>query len=444
MAKETFERKKPHVNVGTIGHIDHGKTTLTSAILAVQAAKGLAQKKSYADIAKGGTVRDETKTVTIAVAHVEYETQKRHYAHIDCPGHADFIKNMISGASNLQCALLVVSACDGPQTQTKEHIKIALATKIPNIVVVLNKMDILVANGEEELVDFTKDEILGLLKANGYNKDVTFIPVSAITALKEATEKSAATEYGVNALKKIGETIDAVDLNDNSEKNTLPFCLTIEDTYSISGRGTVVAGKVEAGMIKREKDLKLDIITVQNKRITVDITDMQIFKQSVDSLSTGDNAALLVKGIERDSISRGDIIGAQGAYQPFYFAKVELFMFPHSEGGRKSPVGLKYTPHVFIGARSTPAEIIKIEGETSIEPGKMTICWMAFKASMIKTPDNKSLIVRESSSTIGVGVIVETANTSPVSITTGMVKNSEILKNITQTLKIKVTDAAAA
>lgn len=429
---------KRTINVGTIGHVDHGKTTTTAAL------------GTYFNMNKGEKFdidnidnhkEEKARGITINTRSIRYETPGSIVNHTDCPGHADFIKNMITGAAQLDCALLVVSAFDGPQEQTKEHIKIASATKIPNIIVILNKMD-MIPPSDIELVELAKDEILDLLEKNGFKRsEVKFAELSATRALEESHGAAPESQYGIGGLKKIGEEIDAAPLDDNSEKDAMPFCMIVEDIYSIQGRGTVVAGKVASGVLTRAKDLKLEIVKKNNQRVTVDVTDMQVFHTPVDKISTGSNAALLVRGLERSDVSRGDIVVAPGAFQAFHFAKVQLYFFDASEGGRKSRVEslVRYTPHIFIGARDTPAVIIKTEGGVeSVEPGQTVVCWMAFYASMIQDPDNKSIIVRESSNTIGLGVILEATNVPPITLTQALVKKSAILERIVKSLRLKV------
>ena len=277
MAKEVFERTKPHVNVGTIGHIDHGKTTLTAAILAVQAAKGLAKTKSYADIAKGGTVRDASKTVTIAVAHVEYETEKRHYAHIDCPGHADFIKNMITGAAQMDGAILVVSAADGPMPQTREHVLLARQVNVPKLVVFLNKCDLM---PDEELLSLVEMEVSELLESYGFN-NVRIVRGSALPAVNNPTDPEASA-----CITELMEAIDS-EIPEPQREQDKPFLMAVEDVFSIEGRGTVATGRIERGVIKMGDEV--EIVGLGESRKTV-CTGVEMFNKTLESGMAGETA----------------------------------------------------------------------------------------------------------------------------------------------------------
>ena len=291
MAKEAFVRNKPHVNVGTIGHIDHGKTTLTAAILATLAKKGKAQVKSYADIAKGGTVRDDSKILTIAVAHVEYETDKRHYAHIDCPGHADFIKNMITGAAQMDGAILVVSAADGPMPQTREHILLARQVNVPSIVVFLNKVDIV---EDKELIDLVELEVRELLTKYKFPGDKT--PIIKGSALKAMTNPD-----NEEATKCIFELMDAVDSFIPTPVRDIdkPFLMPVEDVFSITGRGTVGTGRVERGQIKTGEEIEIVGIKPTKKSV---VTGVEMFRKLLDSVQAVDNLGVLLRGIEKADI----------------------------------------------------------------------------------------------------------------------------------------------
>ena len=287
MAKETFERSKPHVNVGTIGHIDHGKTTLTGAILAAQAAKGQAEAKSYADIAKGGTVRDSTKTVTIAVAHVEYESENRHYAHIDCPGHADFIKNMITGAAQMDGAILVVSARDGPMPQTKEHVLLARQVDVPAMVVFMNKCDLV---DDPELLDLVEIEVRELLDKYGFPGDDTpVIRGSALPAYDNPTD--------ADATACIDELLAAVDsfVPEPERDEDKPFLMAIEDVFSIEGRGTVATGRIERGVINVNEEVEIVGLTEESRKTTC--TGVEMFRKLLDSGRAGDNVGCLLRGV---------------------------------------------------------------------------------------------------------------------------------------------------
>jgi elongation factor Tu len=298
MAKDTFKRDKPHVNVGTIGHIDHGKTTLTGAILAVQAAKGLAQFKSYADIAKGGTVRDATKTVTIAVAHVEYETATRHYAHIDCPGHADFIKNMITGAAQMDGAILVVSAADGPMPQTKEHVLLARQVDVPAIVVFLNKIDLV---DDEELLDLVEIEVRELLSKYGF-------PGDDVPIVRGVSSRAYQNPADPAANKCIGDLMDAIDayIPEPERITDKPFLMAVEDVFSIEGRGTVATGRIEQGIVKVGDEVEIVGLHAESRKTTC--TGVEMFRKLLDEGRAGDNVGCLLRGVKRDDIERGQVL----------------------------------------------------------------------------------------------------------------------------------------
>src|SRR6266581_2987254 len=321
MAKDVFERTKPHVNVGTIGHIDHGKTTLTAAILVRQAHKNKLQKvKSYSEIAKGGTVRDENKTVTIAVAHVEYETANRHYAHIDCPGHADYIKNMITGAAQGDGAILVVAATDGPMPQTREHILLARQVGVPYIVVFLNKCD---AVEDPELLDLVELEVRDLLKSYGFPGDE--IPVIRGSALK-------AMDDDPTWVRKIDELMEAVDNYIPIPKRIIdkPFLMPIEDIFSISGRGTVVTGRIERGVVKVGEEM--EIVGFRPTFKTV-ITGVEMFKKLLDEGQAGDNVGLLLRGTKKEEVERGQVVAKGASITPHTKFKAEVYVLTKEEGG---------------------------------------------------------------------------------------------------------------
>jgi len=299
MAKETFERTKPHVNVGTIGHVDHGKTSLTTALLKVQSDKGLAEMKSYADIAKGGTVRDASKIVTIAVAHVEYESETRHYAHVDCPGHADFVKNMITGAAQMDGAILVVSASDGPMPQTREHILLARQVGVPAIVVFLNKIDLL---DDEELQELVEMEIRDLLSKYDFpGDDITIVPGTALGALEGKPE-------GVESIGNLIAAIDA-DVAEPVRETDKPFLMSIEDVFSITGRGTVATGRIERGIVTVGDEV--EIVGMKETAKTT-ITGVEMFRKLLDSGQAGDNVGLLLRGIDKAAIERGQVLAKPG------------------------------------------------------------------------------------------------------------------------------------
>jgi len=393
MAKETFERTKPHVNVGTIGHIDHGKTTTTTAILKVQADKGLAQFKSYADIAKGGTVRDETKTVTIAVAHVEYETENRHYAHVDCPGHADFVKNMITGAAQMDGAILVVSAADGPMPQTREHILLARQVGVPTIVVWLNKVDLL---DDEELLELVEMEVRDLLSKYDYpGDDITIVRGSATAALDGKPE-------GVEA---IGQLMDAID-NDIAEparEVDKDFLMSVEDVFSITGRGTVATGRIERGMIKVGEEIEI-VGMGDTKKTTV--TGVEMFRKQLDQGMAGDNVGLLLRGVEKDAIERGQVLAKPGSITPHTTAKAELYVLSKDEGGRHTPFFDGYRPQFFFGTADVTGIIKTPEGVEMVMPGDNLTVEIELGKD-VAMEQGQRFAIREGGRTIGAGRIAE-------------------------------------
>jgi len=393
MAKGTFERKKPHVNVGTIGHVDHGKTTLTTAILAVQARKGLAEVKSYADIAKGGTVRDASKIVTISVAHVEYESTKRHYAHVDCPGHADFVKNMITGAAQMDGAILVVSAADGPMPQTREHILLARQVGVPKIVVFLNKVDLI---DDKELLDLVEMEIRELLTKYQFPGDTaTIIRGSATAALEGKPE-------GEKAISDLMDAIDK-DIPEPVRENDKPFLMSVEDVFSITGRGTVATGRIERGVIKVNDTV--EIIGLRDTTTSV-VTGIEMFRKLLDSGQAGDNVGILLRGIEKEGIERGQVLAIPKTITPHKKAKAEIYVLSKEEGGRHTPFFNGYRPQFYFRTTDVTGIINLPKGVEMIMPGDNIsvevdlICPIA----MEKT---QRFAIREGGRTIGAGRITE-------------------------------------
>ncbi len=393
MAKETFERTKPHVNVGTIGHIDHGKTTTTAAILKVQSDKGLAQAKNYADIAKGGTVRDETKTVTIHVAHVEYETDNRHYAHVDCPGHADFVKNMITGAAQMDGAILVVSAADGPMPQTREHILLARQVGVPKIVVFLNKVDLM---DDEELVELVEMEIRDLLSKYDYDGDnATIVHGSATGAL-------SGEEKWVNA---IGELMDAIDTDIPEPERDIdkPLLMSVEDVFSITGRGTVATGRIERGVVKVGGEV--EIVGLKDTAKTI-VTGVEMFRKSLDQGQAGDNVGLLLRGIEKGAIERGQVIAKPGSITPHVNAGAELYVLSKDEGGRHTPFFNGYRPQFFFGTADVTGICNLPDGVEMVMPGdNLSITIELQKSTAMEV--GQRFAIREGGRTIGAGRITE-------------------------------------
>ena len=393
MAKETFERTKPHVNVGTIGHIDHGKTTTTTAILKVQADKGLAEFKSYADIAKGGTVRDETKTVTIAVAHVEYETDNRHYAHVDCPGHADFVKNMITGAAQMDGAILVVSAADGPMPQTREHILLARQVGVPTIVVWLNKVDLL---DDEELLELVEMEVRDLLSKYEYpGDDITIVRGSATAALDGKAE-------GVDAISALMDAIDK-DIAEPAREVDKSFLMSVEDVFSITGRGTVATGRIERGVVKVGEEIE---IVGMKDTVKTTVTGVEMFRKNLDQGMAGDNVGLLLRGVERESIERGQVLAKPGSIAPHSKAKAELYVLSKDEGGRHTPFFDGYRPQFFFGTADVTGVIKTPDGVEMVMPGDNITVEIDLGKS-IAMEAGQRFAIREGGRTIGAGRITE-------------------------------------
>jgi len=395
MAKETFVRNKPHVNIGTIGHIDHGKTTLTAAILATLAKKGKAQVKSYADIAKGGTVRDETKTVTIAVAHVEYETDKRHYAHIDCPGHADYIKNMITGAAQMDGAILVVSAVDGPMPQTREHILLARQVNVPSIVVFLNKVDLV---EDKELVDLVELEVRELLTKYNFPGDKT--PV-----IKGASLKAMTNPDDPEATRCIFELMDAVDAFIPTPKRDIdkPFLMPIEDVFSITGRGTVGTGRVERGQVKVGEEIEIVGIKPTKKSV---VTGVEMFRKLLDSGQAGDNIGVLLRGIEKKDLERGQVLAKPGSIMPHTKFKAEVYILSKEEGGRHTPFFNGYRPQFYFRTTDVTGVVTLPKDVEMVMPGD-NVQFEVVLITPIAMEKELRFAIREGGHTVGAGVVTE-------------------------------------
>jgi len=393
MAKATFERKKPHVNVGTIGHVDHGKTTLTAAILKVQADKKLAEFKSYADIAKGGTIRDASKIVTIAVAHVEYETVKRHYAHVDCPGHADFVKNMITGAAQMDGAILVVSAADGPMPQTREHILLARQVGVPKIVVFLNKIDLI---DDKDLLDLVEEEIRDLLTKYQFDgKAAKIIRGSSTAALEGKPE-------GVKAVSDLMDAIDS-EIPEPVREIDKPFLMSVEDVFSITGRGTVATGRIERGVVKLNETV--EIVGLRDTNATV-VTGIEMFRKLLDQGQAGDNVGVLLRGVEKDGIERGQVIAAPKSITPHKKAKAEIYVLSKDEGGRHTPFFNGYRPQFYFRTTDVTGVVQLPKGVEMIMPGdNINIdVELIVPIAMEKT---QRFAIREGGRTIGAGRITE-------------------------------------
>jgi len=389
MAKENFQRTKPHVNVGTIGHVDHGKSTLTAAIVEVQNRKGLAPKISYADITKGGTVRDETKTVTIAVSHVEYESDTRHYAHVDCPGHADYVKNMITGAAQMDGAILVVSAADGPMPQTREHILLARQVGVPAIVVFLNKVDLV---DDAELLDLVEMEIRDLLSKYQFPGDDTpVVRGSATAALAGKPEGEAAI---TNLLKAIDSFIPLPTRDVDK-----PFLMCIEDVFNIEGRGTVVTGRVERGTLNRMDEV--EIVGLKDTRKTT-ATDIEAFRKLLDKAVAGDNVGVLLRGTKKEEVERGMVLSKPGAIKPHTKFKAEVYVLSKEEGGRHTPFFTNYRPQFYFRTSDVTGTVALAQGVEMVMPGDNVSVDIELIAP-VAMEKGQRFAIREGGRTIGAG-----------------------------------------
>ncbi|MCK4464030.1 MAG: elongation factor Tu [Candidatus Omnitrophica bacterium] len=395
MAKEKFERTKPHVNIGTIGHIDHGKTVLTSAITNVLAKKGQAQARAYADIAKGGTVRDKEKIVTISVAHVEYETEKRHYAHIDCPGHADYIKNMITGAAQMDGAILVVSAADGPMPQTREHILLARQVNVPAIVVFLNKIDLV---DDKELLDLVELEVRDLLNKYKFPGDKT--PIVRGGALKAMNEPENA-----EATKCIFDLLKAVDDFIPTPKRDIdkPFLMPVEDVFSITGRGTVGTGRVERGQVKVGESI--EIVGIKETKKTV-VTGVEMFRKLLDSGQAGDNIGVLLRSIEKKDLQRGQVLSKPGSITPHTKFKAEVYILTKEEGGRHTPFFNGYRPQFYFRTTDVTGTVKLPKDVEMIMPGDNITVEIELLTPIAMEKELR-FAIREGGHTVGAGVTSE-------------------------------------
>ena len=388
MAKEQFQRTKPHVNVGTIGHVDHGKSTLTAAIVAVQSRKGMAPPISYADITKGGTVRDDTKTVTIAVSHVEYESNKRHYAHVDCPGHADYVKNMITGAAQMDGATLVVSAADGPMPQTREHILLARQVGVPSIVVFLNKVDLAYA----DLLELIEMEIRYLLTKYGFPGEKTpIIRGSATAALAGKPE-------GEKAIADLLEALDTF-VPDPVREVDKPFLMCVEDVFNIEGRGTVVTGRVERGVLKKMDEV--EIVGLKDTRKTT-ATDIEMFRKLLDFANAGDNVGVLLRGTKKEEVERGMVLAKPGSIQPYTKFKAEVYVLTKDEGGRHTPFFTNYRPQFYFRTSDVTGTLNLPTGVEMVMPGDNVAVDVELQKP-VAMEKGLRFAIREGGRTIGAG-----------------------------------------
>jgi elongation factor Tu len=391
MAKEAFQRTKPHVNVGTIGHVDHGKSTLTAAIVAVQSRKGLATPISYADITKGGTVRDATKTVTIAVSHVEYESNTRHYAHVDCPGHADYVKNMITGAAQMDGAILVVSAADGPMPQTREHILLARQVGVPAVVCFLNKVDLV---DDPELLDLVEMEIRDLLTKYQFPGDTAKVVRGSATAALEGKPE------GEKAIQELMDAIDSAIPLPTREIDK-PFLMCIEDVFNIEGRGTVVTGRVERGELNKMSEV--EIVGLRDTKKTT-ATDIEMFRKLLDKASAGDNVGVLLRGTKKEEVERGMVLAKPGSITPHTKFKAEVYVLSKDEGGRHTPFFNNYRPQFYFRTSDVTGSCKLPEGVEMVMPGDNVGVEIELIAP-VAMEKGQRFAIREGGRTIGAGRI---------------------------------------
>ncbi len=393
MSKAKFVRNKPHMNVGTIGHIDHGKTTLTAAITKVMADKHGGKAVSYADIAKGGTIRDDSKIVTIAVSHVEYETKNRHYAHVDCPGHADYIKNMITGAAQMDGAILVVSAMDGPMPQTREHVLLARQVGVPSIVVALNKVD---AVDDPDLLELVEMEVRELLTKYNFPGETT--PVVRVSALKALQGDPA----GVQGIVDLLAAVDA-SIPEPVRDVDKPFLLAIEDVFSIKGRGTVVTGRVERGKVLVNDEV--EILGFREPRKTV-VTGVEMFRKLLDSGQAGDNVGCLLRGIEKTEVERGQVLARPGSMKTHTKFEGEVYVLKKEEGGRHKPFFTNYRPQFYMRTTDVTGNVSLPETVKMVMPGdnvKITVELI----TPVPLEEQQRFAIREGGKTVGAGVVTK-------------------------------------
>ena len=399
MAKGKFERTKPHVNVGTIGHVDHGKTTTTSALTKIAADRGMGAYVSYDDVAKASASqgrRDDTKILTIATAHVEFESDKRHYAHVDCPGHADYVKNMITGAAQMDGAILVVSAVDGPMPQTREHILLARQVGVPFIVVFLNKCDIV---DDPELIDLVEVEVRDLLSKYDYPGDTTpVVRGSAIKAIKAPSPDHA----DAKCILDLMAALDAF-VKEPVRELDKPFLIPVEDVFSITGRGTVATGRVERGIVKTGDEVEIVGIRATTKSI---VTGVEMFKKTLDQGQAGDNVGLLLRGIEKEGIERGQVIAKPGTVTPHKKFKAEAYILTKEEGGRHTPFFTGYRPQFYFRTTDVTGVVSLKEGAEMIMPGDRAEIYVELIAP-IAMEQGQRFAIREGGRTIGAGTVTK-------------------------------------
>jgi elongation factor Tu len=396
MAKEAFKRDKPHVNIGTIGHIDHGKTTLTAAITKTQAAKGFGQFLDYSQIDKAP--EEKARGITINTAHVEYQTENRHYAHVDCPGHADYIKNMITGAAQMDGAILVVAATDGPMPQTREHVLLAKQVNVPRMVVFLNKCDMV---DDPELLDLVEMEVTELLETHGYTGgaqgDAPIVRGSALKALEGDTG-----EYGTQSIDKLMKAVDTW-IPEPVRDVDKPFLMPVEDVFSISGRGTVVTGRVERGRLAKMQEV--EVIGIKDTRKTI-VTDIEMFRKLLDEAIAGDNVGLLLRGMGKDDVERGMVIAQTGTIKPHKKFRASVYVLKKEEGGRHTPFFKGYRPQFYFRTTDVTGTVILPEGVEMVMPGD-NIDIACELLTPIAVEKELRFAIREGGRTVGAGVVTE-------------------------------------
>ena len=393
MAKGKFVRSKPHLNVGTIGHIDHGKTTLTAALVKVQSKDGMAQEIKYADIAKGGIVRDDTKTVTIAVSHVEYETENRHYAHVDCPGHADYIKNMITGAAQMDGAILVVSALDSVMPQTREHVLLARQVGLQHLVVALNKCDAVEDAEMLDLVEMEVRELLSKYKFDGDNAKV--VQVAALPALNG----DAKWEKSIKELLSVLDT----EIPQPVRERDKPFLMAVEDVFSIKGRGTVATGRIERGIVHVNDEVEIVGFGKKDKTI---VTGVEMFRKQLDQGEAGDNVGCLLRGVDKEGIERGQVLAAPGSIHPHSKFLGEVYVLKKEEGGRHTPFFTNYRPQFYMRTTDVTGTVELPEGVKMVMPGD-NITMEVTLITPVALEEQMRFAIREGGRTVGAGVVTK-------------------------------------
>ena len=390
MAKETFNRSKPHVNIGTIGHVDHGKTTLTAAITTVLAKKGLSELRSFDSI--DNAPEEKERGITINTSHVEYQTANRHYAHVDCPGHADYVKNMVTGAAQMDGAIIVVAATDGPMPQTREHVLLARQVNVPRLVVFLNKCDMV---DDAEMLDLVEMEVREILEQYGYEEDTPIIRGSALGALN-------GVEKWVDSVMELMDTVDTW-IEEPVRDVEKPFLMPVEDVFSITGRGTVATGRIEQGVVKLNDEVEIVGIRPTKKSV---VTGIEAFKKSLDQGQAGDNAGLLLRGIERNDIERGQVLCKPGSITPHTEFEAEVYVLKKEEGGRHTPFSKGYKPQVYFHTTDVTGEVELPSDKEMVMPGD-TVTFKVKLLAPIAMEQGLNFAIREGGRTVGAGVVTK-------------------------------------